>query len=184
MNACLNGGPRLGDKAIGSWKLAGLVRNLGSGAEWNLRDHGVAGTTLFVYKLVVIILITLACNENLPRSHIFLIPIPVPYTQYQACGIQYLNSHTAAQKWNQDTACTDSMTGHFDYVSNSLTPLPSCAHLPRPQGTHNRSALLQQEMHSRTVSCFDNIGLPNCGSRKNAPQLHEHPTPTRRSASI
>jgi hypothetical protein len=42
MNACLNGGaqePRLGDKAIGSWKLAGLVRNLGSVAEWNLRDR-------------------------------------------------------------------------------------------------------------------------------------------------
>jgi hypothetical protein len=84
MNVCLNSRaqePRLGDKAIGSWKLAGLVRNLSSVAEWNLRDHGVAGTTLFVYKLVVIILITLACNENLPRLHIFLILIPVPYTQ-------------------------------------------------------------------------------------------------------
>jgi hypothetical protein len=89
MNAC----PRLGDKAIGSWKLAGLVRNLGSVAEWNLRDHGVAGTTLFVYKLVVIILITLACNENLPRSHIFLIPIPVPYS-LQALPLPDPHTHT------------------------------------------------------------------------------------------
>jgi hypothetical protein len=83
MNACLNGGaqePRLGDKAIGSWKLAGLVRNLSSIAEWNLRDHRVAEITLFIYKLVVIILITLACNENLLRSHIFLILIPIPYS--------------------------------------------------------------------------------------------------------
>jgi hypothetical protein len=36
MNICLNSRaqePRLRDKAIGSWKLAGLVRNLGSVAE-------------------------------------------------------------------------------------------------------------------------------------------------------
>jgi hypothetical protein len=36
MNACLNSGaqePRLGDKAIGSWKLVRLVRNLSSVAE-------------------------------------------------------------------------------------------------------------------------------------------------------
>ena len=55
MNACIRT-PLLGDEVV--------FGNYGF-SQWLLGQR-------FVYKLVVIILITLACNENLPRSNISL----------------------------------------------------------------------------------------------------------------
>jgi hypothetical protein len=75
MNVCMEGeaqGPHLKDEVL---EITGLI-----GGCWD---------NAFVYNLVVIILITLACNENLLRSNIPLtsvpyslqaLPLPDPHT--------------------------------------------------------------------------------------------------------